>query len=651
MRKLFENWGKQVQFLDVMIRQAHPGPEAPPYDSLEQKMHDAEKFGREENTLYPVLFDDVQGMVHQVYGGLADPTYLIDADGRVAFYSLWTHAPTLHKAIEELLRQGGRGVVKGGIDRTPHIGAAMTDGWRGIRRGLPQSFIDMELTTPGSASLLWLAHQFKPVLAPLTLRGEPLPRKAKLGLALGGISLAALGGAAAFKLINERNNKLQEGEKRQMKLKDISKQVMVITGATSGIGLTTARMAAEQGARLMLIARNEEALRELCDEINDNGGLALFHAADVADEAALHEAARGAIEKWGRIDTWVNNAGAAIYGKLTEVSNEDSRRLFDTNFWGVVNGSRVAVDYLRDRGGALINVGSEVSDSPVPLIGMYSASKHAVKGFTDSLRMELEAESLPISVTLIKPTAIHTPFPENAKNYMANEPTLPPPVYAPELVAEAILHCAQKPVRDFFVGEMAAVNSAMATYAPRLHDKFMEKVGPAAQDSGEPSVINRRDGLHETNSNLRERGSENRFVLEESIYQRVKIHPVLTAGLLTAGGIAIAAFVGSRMTKGNGANGKHLKQDSYAANKGRHFVADTSMNISEHMEVVGSDGEHVGIVDEVDGDQIKLTKSDWAAGGQHHLIPVSEVESVEENRVMLGQTGAEAKANWQTARA
>src|SRR5687767_6472869 len=292
-----------------------------------------------------------------------------------------------------------------------------------------------------------------------------------------------------------------------MNLKTLNKQVIVITGATSGIGLTTARMAAEQGARLVLIARNEQALRELAGEINGGGGLAIYHAADVADEGSLREAANKAVIEFGGIDTWVNNAGGAIYGRITDVSDQDSRRLFETNFWGVVNGSRVAVDHLRERGGALINVGSEVSDSPVPLIGMYSASKHAVKGFTDALRMEVETDGLPVSVTLIKPTATHTPFPENAKNYMANEPMLPSPVYAPELVAEAILHCAQTPTRDFFVGEMAALNSAMATYAPRLHDKFAERVAPSAQDSGEPSVINRRDGLHQTNSNLRERGS------------------------------------------------------------------------------------------------------------------------------------------------
>ncbi|MDQ3324048.1 MAG: SDR family oxidoreductase [Acidobacteriota bacterium] len=259
-----------------------------------------------------------------------------------------------------------------------------------------------------------------------------------------------------------------------VKLKKLANQTMVITGATSGIGLTTARMAAEKGAKLVLVARNEEALRRLTDEINASGGKAIYSVADVADENALGQAAEKAKREFGGFDTWVNNAGGSVYGRITDVPIEDLRRLFETNVWGVVNGSRIAVEHLRNRGGALINLGSEVSDAPVPLQGMYSSSKHAVKGFTDALRMELEADKLPVSVTLIKPTAIHTPFPENAKNYLPYEPQLPPPLYAPELVAEAILYSAENPKRDFFVGGMAKAHSSIALNTPRLFDKMNE---------------------------------------------------------------------------------------------------------------------------------------------------------------------------------
>jgi short-subunit dehydrogenase len=333
-----------------------------------------------------------------------------------------------------------------------------------------------------------------------------------------------------------------------MRLKPLSKQTIVITGATSGIGLCTARLAAKRGANVVAVARNEAALCELVDEINESGGRATYAVADVADEAALKRAAETAREEFGNIDTWVNNAGASIYGRIMDVRTEDLRRLFETNLWGVVHGSRIAIDHLRQRGGALINVGSETSDAAVPLQGMYSASKHAVKGFTDALRMEVEADKLPISITLIKPTAIHTPFPENARNYLSYEPQLPPPLYAPDLVAEAILHCAENPTRDFFVGGMAKVHSSMALNTPRLHEKMNESMIDSMQNSGEPAAMKRSDGLYDTNSRLSERGAQDRHVLEHSLYQRAKLHPALTATIAVAGGVALAAWLGSKVT-------------------------------------------------------------------------------------------------------
>jgi len=193
MKKLFQRWGGQVEFVDVFIRQAHPGPGAPPYHSFDQKMHNAERYQREDGIPYPALVDDLAGATHQVYGGLADPAYLIDVEGRVAFYNMWTHAPTLHEALEELQSAGWRGVVKGGVDQIPHLLPSMTDGWEALRRGLPQSFYELEKAAPGMASGTWLGHQLRPLIAPLTLRAEPLPRVAKIGLAFGAGMLLALG--------------------------------------------------------------------------------------------------------------------------------------------------------------------------------------------------------------------------------------------------------------------------------------------------------------------------------------------------------------------------------------------------------------------------------------------------------------------------
>jgi short-subunit dehydrogenase len=330
-----------------------------------------------------------------------------------------------------------------------------------------------------------------------------------------------------------------------MKLKPLSQQVILITGATSGIGLTTAREAARQGAKLVLVARNREALEKLTNELNAFGTKAVFSEADVADEAALKQAAEKARTTFGRIDTWVNNAGVSIYGKLTEVSMEDQRRLFETNFWGVVLGSRIAVQHLSAGGGAIINIGSVLSDRAISLQGTYSASKHAVKGFTDALRMELELDNLPISVSLIKPSAINTPYTQHAKNYMDREATVPPPVFAPELVAEAILHCAENSVRDFTVGE-GKILSAMGQLAPRLMDKIMEKDMSERQKKDEPKPSSRPDGLYQSQSALQERGDYDGVVLENSLVQQVKLHPLLAGAALLGGGIALTALLSSR---------------------------------------------------------------------------------------------------------
>ena len=261
------------------------------------------------------------------------------------------------------------------------------------------------------------------------------------------------------------------------KLKALKDQVVVITGASSGIGLATALAAASEGARVVLVARSEATLKDAAAHIRDTGGEAIAVAADVADRAALENVARSTIDTFGRIDTWVNDAGVSIYGRLDEVQDADNRRLFDTNYWGVVNGSLVALPHLKanEGGGALINVGSEVSDASIPLQGMYSASKHAVKGFTDALRVELDADEALVSVTLIQPTAVNTPYPEHAGNYLSQEPMLPTPMIEPEKVASAILDAATSPARDVKVGAMSTLNTTLAKVLPSLFDVMAKK--------------------------------------------------------------------------------------------------------------------------------------------------------------------------------
>lgn len=261
-----------------------------------------------------------------------------------------------------------------------------------------------------------------------------------------------------------------------MDLKPLSEQVVVITGASSGIGLATALLAAQEGAKVVLAARSEDVLASVVGKIQESGGEATHVVADVSDARQVQAIADAAIRHYGRIDTWVNDAGVSIYGRLDQVSDRDSRRLFDVNFWGVVNGSLIALKHLQIAGGALINVGSEVSEAVIPLQGMYSASKHAVKGFTDALRVEVEEiDRAPVAITLIQPTAVDTPYPQNARNYMDQEPKLPSPQIDPHQVARAILDAACTHRRDVKVGAQATLNTVVAKVAPKLGDKMAAK--------------------------------------------------------------------------------------------------------------------------------------------------------------------------------
>lgn len=333
--------------------------------------------------------------------------------------------------------------------------------------------------------------------------------------------------------------------KMNVELKPLDEQVVVVTGASSGIGLATARLAATRGAKLVLAARSTNALNQLAAEIIRDGGHAIAVTADVSREDDVSRIAEQAIAAYGRIDSWVNNAGVGLYGTMEEVSIEDMRQLFETNFWSVVYGSREALKHLKSTGGAIINLGSEVSERSVPLQGIYCASKHAIKGFTEALRMELEDDGVPVSVTLIKPGQIDTPFTVNAKNYLGSEPHHVPPVYAPNAVARAILHSAEKPVRDVFVGGGGRIVAAMGHIAPGLTDKLMEAtVIPGTPSGRAPRRARDASGLDGPSEALSERGNYEGFVQKVSLYTEARLRPVITGLVLAGTGYVLSRIFG-----------------------------------------------------------------------------------------------------------
>lgn len=334
----------------------------------------------------------------------------------------------------------------------------------------------------------------------------------------------------------------------EIRLKPVREQVIVITGASSGIGLATARLAAHRGARVVLAARDEENLRRIVADIRAAGGDAVYAVADTSSQEQVLGIAETALREYGGFDTWINNAAVSIYGRLDETPVEDARRLFDVNYWGMVHGTLAALPHLKRSGGALINVASVVADRTLPLQGHYGASKHAVKAFSEALRMELEHEGAPVSVTIIKPGSIDTPVPRHARNLMEYEPTLPAPVYRPETVADAILYCAARPRRSLTVGGGGRMTGMMGMLTPRATDRSFEATMWSQQQKDERTRPGRRDALYQPPlEEAHARGDYEGRVRRTSAYTKAAMRPGATAlavGLLAGLGLALAGRAG-----------------------------------------------------------------------------------------------------------
>jgi short-subunit dehydrogenase len=329
----------------------------------------------------------------------------------------------------------------------------------------------------------------------------------------------------------------------KIKLKPLAEQVVVITGATSGIGLVTARSAAVRGARVFLIARGEQALRDIVEGITAAGGTADFAVADVGDAVELEVAAAKAVSRFGRIDTWISDAGAAIYAKLLETPLSEHQQLFQTNYFGAVNCATYAVPRLRVQGGALITVGSIAGDIPSPLMGAYSASKHAIKAYVQSLRIELEADQVPVSVTLIKPSGTDTPIGQHAANHEGGEAQIPPPVYDPQLVANAILAAAERPTREITVGGIGRAQVLFGVHFPILFDKLAPTISKLFIDKARAQ--SGPNALFTSRGNGRARSGETHG-LPFSLYNLVQRRPALFSLAAIASVLVVAVIARQR---------------------------------------------------------------------------------------------------------
>lgn len=324
-------------------------------------------------------------------------------------------------------------------------------------------------------------------------------------------------------------------------LKPLNQQAVVITGATSGVGLATARRAAKAGACVFLIARGEPDLKALTEELQAAGARAAWAVADVSDHDALAEAADKCRRLFGGFDTWINNAGVSIFGPIRETTLDDQRRLFETNYWGVVNGSIIAAEHLRERpgGGAIINVGSILSDAPLPIQGIYSASKHAVKGFTNALRMELMREQAPITVSLVKPAAVDSPCARHARNLTGYAAQNPQPVYATHVVADTILYCATHPIREITIGGGGRLIASFYAALPGLAEPLFARFAPVMMRDRASAWQPFDDGLYDPTDDGLDEEVHYPMVRQFSVLAELRKHPGITGGV-----IAILAGIG-----------------------------------------------------------------------------------------------------------
>lgn len=323
-------------------------------------------------------------------------------------------------------------------------------------------------------------------------------------------------------------------------------QVIVITGASSGIGRETAIEFGARQASVVLAARSEQALRATASEVERVGGVAHVVVTDVAESEQVERLAREAVDRFGRIDTWVNNAAISEYATVEQMTVEEIQRVIQVILMGQIHGMKAALPHMVRQGqGTIVNVASALAKRSVPLQSAYCAAKHGIKGFTESFRMELEHDHPGITVTLILPSSVNTPLFQHARSRLGVRPQPMPPVYEPQAVAEAILFAAEHPRREIVVGGAGKMLEIGEALSPSLLDWYMTRKGRmfTQQQTQQPDdgVDNLFAPLEGVGSATGEFGSRSKTT---SLYTRhLELHPTRKHLLTGAAALGTALMV------------------------------------------------------------------------------------------------------------
>jgi NAD(P)-dependent dehydrogenase (short-subunit alcohol dehydrogenase family) len=329
-------------------------------------------------------------------------------------------------------------------------------------------------------------------------------------------------------------------------------QTVVVTGASAGIGRATARLFGQRGARVALIARGQAGLEGAARDVQEAGGQALAISADVADYDQVSSAAQQVEQRFGPIDVWVNVAFTSVFAPFSEITAEEFRRVTEVSYLGFVHGTMAALALMRSRGrGTIVQVGSALGERSIPLQSAYCGAKHAINGFTSSLRCELLHENSGVHVTVVQMPAVNTPQFSWVRSRLPKHPQPVPPIYQPEVAARGVLFAADHPgQRQYWVGASTMATLLANRAVPALLDRYLARTGYRAQQTAQPVEPGRPDNLFQAVDRASGHDYGSRGAFDDRSHDRspqlwIAQHARMSSGLL-AGAAAVGAFLAAR---------------------------------------------------------------------------------------------------------